>query len=182
MAKRKKEKTFLNKLLWRSFGLVLMLWIISLWTGCLFYDAFDAAYNNASSKQVSNLLGLYGAKSADAILTWWGIALPLFLIAPFIWGYGFLRLREMVRPYWRMSAFIVGTIAFSIFISLISPYWGDFKSGGNVGIFLSRQAMSLLNRVYVWGYGQYLLALVFFVLALASFNYIEKNIKLVWQV
>lgn len=170
MAKRKKEKTFLTKILWRGFGLFLMLWIISLLAGCLFYDAFDAAYNNASSRPVSNLLGYYGAKSADMILTWWGIALPLFLIAPLVWGYGFLRLREMVRPYWRMLAFTVGTVSFAVCVSLVLPYCGDFKTGGNVGVFLSRQAMSLFNRVYAWGYGQYLLATLLFVLSLVSFN------------
>ncbi len=170
MAKRKKEKTFLTKILWRGFGLFLMLWIISLLAGCLFYDAFDAAYNNASSRPVSNLLGYYGAKSADMILTWWGIALPLFLIAPLVWGYGFLRLREMVRPYWRMLAFAVGTVSFAVCVSLVLPYCGDFKTGGNVGVFLSRQAMSLFNRVYAWGYGQYLLATLLFVLSLVSFN------------
>ena len=107
MAKRrKKEKSWWAKFGWRVFGAVLMLWVLSLIGACLFYHVLDAGYNNATSRPVANLLGLYGARSADVILTWWGISLPVFLIAPLIWGYGFLRLREMVRPYWRLAAFL----------------------------------------------------------------------------
>lgn len=171
MAKRKKkQKSWWVKLCWRVFGAGLMLWVLSLIGSCLFYDMFDAAYNTASSRPAYNLLGAYGAKSADLILIWWGVALPIFLIAPLIWGYGFVRLREMVRPYWRVSAFVLGVAVLATVVSLLKPYIGSFKTGGNVGIFLSRQFMSLLNRVYVFGYGRYILAVVFAFVAMVSFN------------
>ena len=171
MAKRKKkEKSWLVRLGWRVFGAALMLWVLSLIGACLFYHMLDAGYNNATSRPAANLLGAYGAHSADVILTWWGVALPVFLIAPLIWGYGFLRLREMVRPYWRLTAFVVGTVFLAVTVSLVKPYAGDFKTGGNIGFFLSRQFMSLLSRVYVFGYGRYILAATAALISLVSFN------------
>lgn len=170
MAKRKKEKSFMVKMSWRMFGVVLCLWMASLILSCLFYDANDPAYNIASSKKIANLLGAYGAKSADVILTWLGVALPIFLIAPIIWGYNFLRLREFIHRYWRLTGFGLGVVCFATAISLVSPYWGNFKLGGNIGLFLSREIMSLFNRFYVFAYGNYLLAAVLFLVALLGFN------------
>lgn len=170
MAKRKKEKSIWVKCAWRLAGLALMAWVLSLLLSCLFYNGADAAFNTASSHPVHNLLGRFGAQNADLILTWLGLALPVFLIAPLIWGYNFLRLRPFIHPYWRIFAFLLGAAALAVFFSLVMPFCGDFKTGGNIGVFLSRQFMSLFNRVYVFAYGKYILAAVFFMVALLSFN------------
>ena len=131
------------KFAWRVFGLGLCVWVLSLIASCLFYDMSDPAYNIASSKSVHNLLGIYGAKSADIILTWFGIALPIFLIAPLIWGYGFFRLREFIRPYWRLFAFILGNFSFATSLALIIPHINGFKTGGAVGRFFAEQGMNV---------------------------------------
>ena len=171
MAKtKKKQQKWYKKLLSRAFGAGLMLWTASLIVSCLFYDMFDAGFNNASSRPVVNLLGLYGAKSADLILTWWGVALPIFLIAPVIWGYGLLRLREMLSPYFRVFAFVLGTVVSATAIGLLVPHMGAFKPAGNIGLFLSRQFMTLANRLYSFGYWRYTLAVIFAFVGLVSFN------------
>lgn len=170
MAKRKKEKSVWAKAGRRLGGLALLLWALSALAACLFYDPADAGYNAATSQPAANLLGLYGAKTADIILTWLGLALPVFLIAPLVWGWVLLRGRELIHPWWRAFAFLLGTLAFAVTLGLAWPFCGDFKTGGNIGLFLSRQFMSLFNRIYVFAYGRYLLAAVFFVLALLSFN------------
>lgn len=170
MAKRKKEKSILVKTGWRVLGVGLMLWMLGLIVSSFFFDIHDAAYNTASAQPVHNLLGFWGAKSADLMLTWLGWALPIFLIAPFIWGYNFLRLREFVHAYWRMLAFVLGVICLATALSMVKPYVGDFKLGGNVGLFFSRQLLSLFNRIYVFAYGQYILAAVFLLLAWQAFN------------
>ncbi len=171
MAKRsKKEKSWWKKLLWRTFGLALMIWIISLVIACVFYNVFDAGFNNASSRPVANLLGLYGAKSADIILTWWGVALPIFFVAPFMWGYTFLRLRQLEHPYLRILAIFFGTISLATAIAIFIPNINGFKPGGNVGIFLSRQFLSLLNRVWGFAYARHLLVLALSFVSLVSFN------------
>ena len=170
MAKRKKEKTFLSKLGRRGFGLVLMLWTISLLLSCLFYHAGDAGYNLASSSSVQNRLGAYGAKNADLILTWFGLALPIFLIAPLLWSYGFLRLRDFFRPYWRLFAFGLGTLCLSTFFGLISSCCAAFRLGGNIGLFFSRNFLTLFKKFYVFDGAHHILAAVFLLIAFVSFN------------
>lgn len=171
MAKRKKEKSIWVKISWQIGGVLLMMLTASLWVACLSYHSSDSAYNMASSQPIQNLLGVFGAKSADFILTWFGLALPLFLIAPFLWGYGFIRYREFMHGYWRSFAFVLGTICLAVLISLLKPFYGEFKLGGNCGLFLSRQSMTFLNRIYPLAYGKYFLAGGFLALALLSFNF-----------
>ena len=170
MAKKKKEKSFWIKTAWRTGGLLLMMWTVSLWLSCLFYHETDVSANMASSLPVQNLLGLYGAANADFILTWLGAALPVFLIAWFVWGYGFVRLQGLIRPYWRIFAWLAGTMSLAITCSLLLPFVGDFKTGGNIGHFLARQFMTLFNRFYVYDYGRYILGAVFGIVALLGFN------------
>lgn len=171
MAKRKnKTQSWWKKLCWRGLGAALILWVVSLILACVFYHHSDAGYNIASSRPVANLLGLYGAKSADAILTWWGLSLPIFLIAPLIWGYGFLRLREMVRPSWRLFAFGLGTMLLATSLAIAVPNVNGFKTGGNVGRFLSGQILTLWHRIYEFPYDRYCLMTIMVLIAIVSFN------------
>lgn len=170
MAKRKKEKSVWVRTAWRLWGAAVLIWTISALAACLSYHAGDAGYNTASSLPAANWLGLYGAKTADVILTWLGLALPIFLIAPLIWGWTLLRGRDLIHPWWRGFAFIFGAVTLAVTFSLLKPFCGEFKIGGNIGLFLSRQFMSLFNRVYVFAYGKYILAAVFFIVSLLAFN------------
>lgn len=170
MAKRKKEKSFGTKLSCRLFGIILILWVSSLIISCLFFHSADAGYNLASSLPAKNLLGFYGSQNADWILTWFGIALPIFLVAPLIWGFGFLRLREFVRPWWRLFAFGLGSTCFATTLSLLSSCCSTFRLGGNIGLFFSRNFMTLIRRFYIFDYSQYILAIILFWVAFVSFN------------
>lgn len=170
MAKRKKEKSFLAKLGKHLFGLTLILWVLSLIISCIFFNSSDAGYNLASSSPAQNLLGLYGSQNADLILTWFGIALPVFLIAPLIWGYGFLRLREFIHPWWRLFAFGLGTISLATMLALLTSCCSSFRIGGNIGLFFSRNFLTLIKELYVFDYAHYILAFVFFLISFVSFN------------
>lgn len=170
MTKRKKEKSFLAKLGKHLFGLTLILWVLSLIISCMFFNSSDAGYNLASSSPAQNLLGLYGSQNADLILTWFGIALPVFLIAPLIWGYGFLRLKEFIHPWWRLFAFGLGTISLATMLALLTSCCSSFRIGGNIGLFFSRNFLTLIKELYVFDYAHYILAFVFFLISFVSFN------------
>ncbi len=171
MAKRKnKAQSWWKKLCRRIFGAALVLWVLSLLISCLGYHVFDAGYNTASSRPVENWLGVYGAKSADLILTWWGVVLPMFLVAPLIWGCGFVRLREMVHPYWRLFAFAVGNVLGAASAALALGTFNGFNVGGNVGRFLSEQIMTLGRRIYEFPFDRQCYALLLALVALVSFN------------
>lgn len=168
---KKKEKSLAAKISRRIFGLVLMLFCTAVIVSSLFFHAEDVSYNTAVSGAVHNYLGIFGAKSADFALSWFGWALPLFLIAPFIWGYNFFRLRDFIHPYSRIFAFGFGLFCCSVLLSLVPTAWGLGNIGGAIGIFFARHLLSLFNTIYVYAYGKYVFAGILAVLGILSFDY-----------
>ena len=170
MAKKKKEKSFIKKQTTRILGLTLIVFSIFTIISCIFYNTNDNAYNTISNETIKNFMGLAGAKSADFTITWFGLSLPIFLIIPIIWGYNLLRLRENFNIYIRFFAFFTGTILFSTFLGFLPKDWTTFALGGSLGIFFSRQFLTLINRFYTYGYGKEILAFILFLLSWISFN------------
>lgn len=168
--KKKKEKSFAAKLGIRILGAMLMLTSIFMLVSIFFFNPHDSSYNTASA-EIHNVLGGFGAVSADFVLSWFGYALPLFLIAPLVWGYHLLRLREVINPYSRIFAFGFGVFCFSVLFSLIPQTWGLGKIGGNVGVFFARHLLSLFNSIYVYAYGKYIFAFILFALGFLAFDF-----------
>lgn len=77
---RKKEKSFLNKVLWRLFGAFIITLTLAAFASLVGYDAADASANVATSRQIHNYLGSFGSNLADFIVTYWGISLAVFQI------------------------------------------------------------------------------------------------------
>lgn len=171
MAKRKKEKSVLAKLFILLIGFAIIGLTLSLSAACIFYDKADTGYNLANSKAVHNLLGSFGAVSSDWILSWFGLALPIFFIAPLVWGYEIVRYKTFIRPYGRIFAFILGAICFSIVITLCFGSINGFKTGGSLGLFFSRQMLSLTAKIISFAYTRWILAFLLFVITLISFNF-----------
>ena len=122
MAKRKKEKSWLGKAAVLFVGLVFMFGALALLAACLSFHSADAGYNVANSFKVQNILGVFGAVSADWILNWFGLALPLFLVAPLVWGYEIIRYRAFIRLYGRFFAVVVGVFSLAPLLALV---WGE---------------------------------------------------------
>ena len=91
MAKKKKEKekTLLNKFSRRVYGLLLIAAGWLLLAAVCFYSPADSSFNLAADN-IRNLFGYPGASAAAVILTFSGLALPLFVIPVMVWGYRFL--------------------------------------------------------------------------------------------
>ena len=167
---KKKEKTLLAKFGWRCFGLVLVLLSVLLIVSSFFFHADDVSFNTASG-QVQNTFGRLGSLSADFVLSWFGWALPLFLLAPIVWGCHLLRLKEIVHPYSRLFAFALGTLCLSVLLSILPQSWGLVNAGGAIGIFFARHLLTLFNSIYVYAYGKHVFALILSILILLSFDF-----------
>ena len=95
------------------------------------YDANDASYNVAIRAPVHNFLGSFGANADSLIVSSFGASLIVFLIAPIVWGYGFLRLREFLQPWARITAFVFGAFFLSVFFGLLPEHLlGAYQLGG----------------------------------------------------
>lgn len=170
-ANRKKEKSFLNKVLWRLFGAFLITFTLAVIISLIGYDTNDASSNVATSQNVHNYLGLFGSNIADFIMTYWGISLAIFMIAPLFWGYSFIRLREFFHPYARLLAFLLGSIFLAVFLGLLpSEYVGQYQLGGNIGKRLAALSLSSTN-IFPVPYRQQILAAIMFTLSLLAFNF-----------
>ena len=172
MVKRKKEKSLLAKLTVLGLGIGLIGLAGFLLLSCVSYDGLDSGYNVANSRQIRNLFGIYGAISAAWILGWFGLSMPVFLIAPVVWGYEIVRYKTFMHSYGRVCAFIVGVICFAPFISLCFGEVNGFKVGGALGVFFSRQFLSVANRFYSFAYTKELLSIMLFAISIVSFNFV----------
>ena len=173
MAKKakKKEKSFLNKVLWRLFGAFIITFTLAAFVSLIGYDAMDASSNVATARQINNYLGSFGSKLADFIVSYWGISLAVFLVAPISWGYNCLRLREFLHPYTRIMAFFLGSLFLSIFLGLLpSEYFGQYKLGGSIGHLFASLSMNSSN-IFNFPFRREILLFVSFCLTMLSFNF-----------
>ena len=108
MAKRKKQKSLVARLAGVGLGLGLILFTVALILSCVFYNQHDSGYNIANSREVRNFLGAFGAYNASWILGWFGFALPIFFVAPIVWGYEIIRYRVFMHSFGRVVGFIIG--------------------------------------------------------------------------
>ena len=171
MAKRKKEKSLLANLSVIGLGFITVGITLAIIFACLSYDNTDSGYNIASSAAPRNWLGMSGAYVSSLILSWSGVALPIFLIAPLVWGYEIIRYKTFLRPYSRIFAFLFGSVCLSSLANLIVGTLDGFKTGGNIGAFFSREFLSLSTRIYDFAYNEWILAALLFILTFVSFNF-----------
>lgn len=167
---KKKEKTFLAKIAWRLWGLTLILVPVFAIVSCFFYHSHDSSFAFASSQPVQNLLGSWGANTSAFVLQYFGIALVLFLLAPIVWGWNIIRLKEMEYPVIRSITFVLGTIFLTTFLSLLPPFFGSFSLGGTIGNLFAFHLMTLFKKIYIYGYADYIMAGLMFVLAFLAFD------------
>ncbi len=171
MAKRKREKSVVAKLAVLALGLAVIILTLALGISCISYHAEDAGYNLANSRVAQNILGSFGAFSASWILGWFGLALPIFLVAPLVWGYEIVRYKTFMSSLGRIFAFCLGSLCLAVFISLVWGKAGGFQTGGSLGVFFSRQFLTLSAKVYSSAYNLYFVEGAFFIMAFISFNY-----------
>ena len=171
MAKRKKQKSLAVKLAAITLGLTLILVSLALLLACVSYNPYDSGYNNANSREVTNWLGNFGAYNSSWILGWFGLALPIFMVAPIVWGYEIIRYRAFMHSWGRIVAFVFGFFSLSVCLNLCCGRVGMFDVGGDVGVFFSRNILTFMNKTVSFAYNKYILVAIAVVLGFMSFNY-----------
>ena len=169
--KTKKQKSLLRRTGERLCGAVLIAFCLLVFAAIGFYHSADAGVNMVNGLPVHNYLGKYGAVLADYALTGFGLAAPVFLLIPLIWGYHLLRQREFLHPYSRVFAWILGVNFFAAFLALLPSWMGAFEMGGIIGKFLSRHLLSFVSMIYKYAYANVGVGLILLVLAVLAFNF-----------
>ena len=173
MAKKKvkKQKSWLRKWSERVLGLALFLFCLFWFIAICSYHTTDAGANAVNTFPIQNYLGKFGAYLADCALSGLGLAAPLFLIIPLMWGYTLMRQKEFFSPYARVFAWIVGFNTFAAFLSLLPSWMGAFEMGGLMGKFWSRHILSFVNLIYTYGYADIWVGALLLILSILAFDF-----------
>ena len=171
MARKKRKQTLLQKLTIKTLGFSMMAFCLFAWLSCLFYNHQDNAINIVSDAPIKNLLGKYGAITADYTLSGFGLITPIFLLIIFCWGHDIVKGFGFINAYSRILAFIWGLSFGSIAFALIPSYWSFFDFGGIFGAFAASKLMTFLNHFNTFGYAKYILFFSCFFLSLLAFDY-----------
>lgn len=107
MAKKQKKPTLFYKISNIVYGLLMIVTCIVLLVAVCFHSPSDSSYNHAGSK-ITNLLGSFGADSSDIILTFFGLALPFYLLAFCRWGYARCNMKPLSYRWLRLFSWLVG--------------------------------------------------------------------------
>ena len=172
--KNKKNPSLLQKLGHRMFGVALIALGILFYLAVISYRQNDFSFNNAKDGDAQNWLGFWGASVAD-ISAGTGLALPLFMIVCFVWGYKLLKHGELMFFKWRLTAFVLGVLATMPLLSLIFKQPDRFKIKeypivGNVGEKLLGPLNTMLSQTRLESYRQSILLCLLFIIAITAFN------------
>ena len=116
MAKSKKKNRNKNKttlyyrISRRIYGLMMIIAGWLLLAAVCFYSPADSSFNLAAG-DVHNFFGYTGASVATVVLTFSGLALPVFMLPVMVWGYKFCRLEESGFFFLRFVVWLAGVVA-----------------------------------------------------------------------
>ncbi len=160
MTKKKKKMSIYYQISRRIYGLFLILMSVALLGAVCFYSPLDSSFNYAGNK-VTNLLGNFGANSADFILTFLGVSLLIFLVASCIWGYALCCLQPMTHWFLRLFFWLAGIVSASLALSGVGM-------GGQLGKLLYTHITQVLPRI---PYEKEIIVTTAGIFAFLAFNY-----------
>lgn len=178
MAKKKiikeQQKSLWQKMMCNLLGIAFILLSISLYISIFSYNAEDPSFNKATDGTVQNILGIFGAYSADFIFRSFGLALIIFLAVPFFWGIALLRFHAFAEWKMRVFAWFVGILSLACFFDLTCrSYLGGFEVPNLAGEWsrsLSRPLNTLINQLNL-PYNTIIFDGIILFVAILSFNF-----------
>ena len=171
MAKSKKKNRNKNKttlyyrISRRIYGLMMIIAGWLLLAAVCFYSPADSSFNLAAG-DVHNFFGYTGASVATVVLTFSGLALPVFMLPVMVWGYKFCRLEESGFFFLRFVVWLASVVAAMVcfdFIPCAEPF------GGVIGEMINLRLFELLPD---FAFRRQIVAGISGVVAVAAFSYI----------
>lgn len=176
----KKAESLFKKIFCNLMGVFLIILPLAILAAIFDYSADDPSLNKVVSddRPVQNFLGLFGAYSADFVLSTFGLALIVFLIVPILWGLSLLFQREIIEWKMRLFAWFVGIISFAGFIDLTCRnYLGRFNLPYSLTGEWSRHLSTSLNNYANYltllkpPYNKIILLILLLFISLMAFNF-----------
>ena len=160
MAKKQKKNSLYYKISRKIYGLLMICACFLIWGALAFYSVNDSSFNYAG-EATSNYFGRFGANTADILITSFGFAAPLFLLAICAWGWFLCILSPLKNMYLRFLSWLVG-------LCLAAFAFNAFKLGGDLGKLLS---LYLFNNIPVFVYRVEIISAIAAVLAFCLLSF-----------
>ena len=175
MAKKiKKKETNFKKFMKKFAGLLFILIAVLFYVALFSYHQNDLSFNNAKDGSAQNLLGFFGASLAE-VSAGLGIALPLFVLGFFVWGYKLLRYGELMFFKTRLFAFLLGTLSLAPLLNLVFKNNLSIKGypvAGSIGKNILERVNTLLSNTPLDQYRKWVVLAVFSLVFLMAFNFV----------
>ena len=110
------------------------------------WSVSDPSFSHATSAPVRNLLGAYGAITADLAMQLFGLAALAIILPPALWGWRLTSHRILDSLRWRFLAWLIGLVLAAAFASCLprAAHWPlPSGLGGVIGDALLRVVASV---------------------------------------
>jgi len=122
-------------LLMRGAGLLVLVAAAAVLVAFISYDPADASLDNATGREVTNLMGPFGATAADILLQFFGFAALAFLAPPIVWGTRAALGWPLRYAVLRAFAWPLGTLMLAAGLGILPrPEGLPAGAGGLIGI------------------------------------------------
>jgi len=165
---KKKKNTGFYLWLQRIRGGILIAAALAVLVSVLSYHPDDPSFNMQNGQPAANVLGVFGAYTADMILCGFGIVFPIFVCGWLVWGYSLIKYHTVVEFKIRLLAFVIGIISAVLGLQLLTPYqiFNKYPLGGS----LFKDAAARLNFDTGFAYQKEAVLTLLFVVAAMSLN------------
>ena len=108
-----KNKTSFGKFFAMLLGALLLVFCVCLILSMIGYTPTDESFNVSNSDKINNFMGRFGSYSSDFIVNSYGMAIFVFLIPLFVWGYLLIKNQKILEFKIRLFAVLLGILTLS---------------------------------------------------------------------
>ena len=145
-------KVFLANKMIDIFGISICFLSFLLALTLLSYSYIDPSFNSAttSTEEIQNILGIFGAYTADLLLQSFGFVSVIFPAILFLVAWRILKRQYIVNIGFKISAFLLSIILFCLALSTVPQDWLGLEHlyvGGSVGVLLLNIVADFLQKI-----------------------------------
>ena len=178
MAKKSKKreiavetKNWISKIAGILAGCALIIFASCLLLAIAGYNPEDESFNVSNSDKISNFMGKFGSYSADFIVNSYGMAVLIFLIPLFVWGFLLIKHQKIIEFKIRLLAVLLGIISLAGFLWQIAAVpLEKINMAGKFSHVLPRFLMDVFKGWKMEGYENIVSLVLLGIIALMSFN------------
>ncbi len=166
-----KDKTSFGKFFAMLLGGLLLVFCVCLILSMIGYTPTDESFNVSNSDKINNFMGRFGSYSSDFIVNSYGMAIFVFLIPLFVWGYLLIKNQKILEFKIRLFAVLLGIVTLSgVFYQTMPTALEKINLLGKFSHMLPVFLIKVFKDWNVKGYESFASLIILATIAMMSFN------------